>query len=35
MPPKKKRVAGFIKLQIQAAQATPRHPSGRHWASTG
>jgi large subunit ribosomal protein L11 len=28
MPPKKKRVAGFIKLQIQAGQATPAPPVG-------
>ena len=28
MPPKKKRVSGFIKLQIQAGQATPAPPVG-------
>ncbi|MDE9365181.1 50S ribosomal protein L11 [Luteipulveratus sp. YIM 133132] len=28
MPPKSKKVAGFIKLQIQAAQATPAPPVG-------
>jgi large subunit ribosomal protein L11 len=28
MPPKKKRIAGFIKLQIQAGQATPAPPVG-------
>jgi large subunit ribosomal protein L11 len=28
MPPKKKKVSGFIKLQIQAAQATPAPPVG-------
>jgi large subunit ribosomal protein L11 len=28
MPPKKKKVAGFIKLQIQAGQATPAPPVG-------
>jgi large subunit ribosomal protein L11 len=28
MPPKKKRVSGFIKLQIQAGAATPAPPVG-------
>ena len=28
MPPKKKKVAGLIKLQIQAGQATPAPPVG-------
>ena len=28
MPPKSKKVAGFIKLQIQAGQATPAPPVG-------
>ncbi|MEO7058090.1 MAG: 50S ribosomal protein L11 [Lapillicoccus sp.] len=28
MPPKQKRVSGFIKLQIQAGQATPAPPVG-------
>jgi large subunit ribosomal protein L11 len=28
MPPKSKKVSGFIKLQIQAAQATPAPPVG-------
>ena len=28
MPPKKKRIAGFIKLQIQAGAATPAPPVG-------
>ncbi|MFY9262208.1 MAG: 50S ribosomal protein L11 [Actinomycetaceae bacterium] len=28
MPPKKKKVAGLIKLQIQAGQATPAPPIG-------
>ena len=28
MPPKKKKVSGFIKLQIQAGQATPAPPVG-------
>ena len=28
MPPKKKRIAGFVKLQIQAGQATPAPPVG-------
>ncbi|MGV1010296.1 MAG: 50S ribosomal protein L11 [Dermatophilaceae bacterium] len=28
MPPKKKKIAGFIKLQIQAGQATPAPPVG-------
>ncbi|MCL2468191.1 MAG: 50S ribosomal protein L11 [Micrococcales bacterium] len=28
MPPKKKKVAGYIKLQIQAGQATPAPPIG-------
>ena len=26
MPPKKKKIAGFIKLQIQAGAATPAPP---------
>jgi large subunit ribosomal protein L11 len=28
MPPKKKRIAGFIKLQINAGAATPAPPVG-------
>ena len=28
MPPKSKKVAGFVKLQIQAGQATPAPPVG-------
>jgi large subunit ribosomal protein L11 len=28
MPPKKKRIAGFVKLQIQAGAATPAPPVG-------
>ena len=28
MPPKKKKIAGFIKLQIQAGAATPAPPVG-------
>jgi len=35
MPPKKKKVSGFIKLQIQAGQATPAPPVGPALAQHG
>jgi large subunit ribosomal protein L11 len=34
MPPKKKKISGFIKLQINAGAATPPRPSARPWVST-
>jgi ribosomal protein L11 len=32
--PAKKKIAGLIKLQIQAGAATPAPRSARRWAST-
>ena len=34
MPPKAKKLAAIIKLQIQAGAATPAPRSARRWAST-
>ncbi len=34
MPPKKKKIAGLIKLQIQAGQANPLRRSAPRWVST-
>ena len=35
MPPKKKKITGFVKLQIQAGQATPAPPVGPALAQHG
>ena len=34
MPPRRKKLAAVVKVQLQAGQATPAPPVGPRWART-